>query len=452
MDLFSYGKEKYLEKAAPLAARMRPATLEEFVGQDHIMGDGKALRRAIKEDQVSSLIFYGPPGCGKTALAKIIAGSTRAHFEQLNAVTAGVNDLRRVIREAEERLGMYRQKTIVFVDEIHRFNKAQQDALLPAVESGVIIMIGATTENPYFEVNAPLISRSRIFRFNPLEDAEISGLLERALNDRERGLGEYQASMENGALQHLVRAANGDARAALNGLELAVVTTPPGEDGYRRITVEVAADSIQQPALVYDKDGDQHYDTISAFIKSLRGSDPQAAVYWLARMIYAGEDPRFIARRMVIHAAEDVGLADPHALLVAVAAAQAVDFVGLPEARLPMAEAAIYIAMAPKSNSVCKAIDAAMRDLKEKKIGAVPVHLRDTSYRGATKMGHGRGYKYPHDFPGHYVEQRYLPEELGGVVYYQPSDQGHENKIRQRQLNVDLAGRNEPPSNKSKDK
>ncbi|MHB1418148.1 MAG: AAA family ATPase [Bacillota bacterium] len=442
MDLFSYGKDKFLEKTAPLAARMRPATLEEFAGQEHILGAGKALRRAIKEDQLSSLIFYGPPGCGKTALAKIVAGTTKAHFEQLNATTAGISDLRRVIRDAEDRLGMYRLRTIVFVDEIHRFNKSQQDALLPAVESGVIILIGATTENPYFEVNAPLISRSRIFRFNPLQDEELVGLMERALEDRERGLGEYPVAMESEALQHLARVANGDARAALNALELAVMTTPQGEDGYRKITLETAADSVQQPALVYDKDGDQHYDTISAFIKSMRGSDPNAAVYWLARMIYAGEDPRFIARRMVIHAAEDVGIADPQALLVAVAAAQAVDFVGLPEARIPMAEAAIYIATAPKSNSVCTAINAAMNDVKEKKIGPVPPHLRDASYRGASKLGHGQGYNYPHDYPDHYVEQRYLPEELGGAIYYQPSNQGYEKAIRQRRLNVN-------PSNKS---
>ncbi len=433
MDLFEASRQEQLRTEAPLAMRMRPRNLDEFLGQEHIIGPGKVLRRAIESDRLSSLIFHGPPGCGKTALAAVIARRTKAHFEQLNAVTSGVADLRRVIKEARERQGMYGRKTILFIDEIHRFNKAQQDALLPYVEDGTVILIGATTENPYFEVNPPLVSRSRVFAFKALTEEQVKKALRRALEDRERGLGKYRVQVDQEAMDHLVRVANGDARSALNALELAVTTTEPGEDGVRRITLEVAVDSIQKRAIRYDKDGDAHYDTISAFIKSMRGSDPDATLYWLARMLYAGEDPRFIARRMVIHAAEDVGLADPQALVVAVAAAQAVEYVGLPEARIPMAQAAIYIATAPKSNSVYRGIEAAMKDVGEKRTGDVPLHLRDSHYKGAAKLGHGKGYRYPHDYPGNWVDQPYLPKNLQGKVrYYQPSCNGYERELRQR--------------------
>ncbi len=430
--MFRRQAEEALKQEAPLAARMRPATLDEFVGQEHILGPGKLLRRAIEADRLSSIILYGPPGTGKTTLAVIIANHTRSHFEQLNAVMAGVADLRRIAAEASDRLGMHGTRTILFIDEVHRFNRAQQDALLPAVENGTIIFIGATTENPFFEVNAPLVSRSRIFRLNPLADEDVAVIVRRALSDRERGLGSFEVKVDDDALAHIVRVANGDARSALNAIELAVLTTPPDERGVRRITLEVAEDSIQRRALVYDREGDAHYDTISAFIKSMRGSDPDAAVYWLARMAAAGEDPEFIARRIVIQAAEDVGCADPHALLVAVAAAWAVRFLGWPEARIPLAQAAIYVACAPKSNAAYLAIGKALEDVEKERAVEVPTHLRDASYGGAARLGHGAGYKYPHDYPGHFVPQQYLPPPLAGKEYYAPTENGYEKEIADR--------------------
>lgn len=433
MNLFEAGRQQQIKKEAPLAVRMRPRTLEEFAGQQHIVGPGKLLRRAIEADQLSSVIFYGPPGSGKTTLAKVIANTTRAFFEQINAVTSGVADIRNVTGSARDRLGMYGQKTILFIDEIHRFNKAQQDALLPAVEDGTIVLIGATTENPYFEVNAPLLSRSRIFQFETLGDDDIEILVRAALKDEERGLGGYRVDLRDEALAHIVNVANGDARTALNAIELAVVTTPTGDDGVRVINREVAEESIQKRVVRYDKAGDNHYDVISAFIKSLRGSDPDAALHWLARMIYAGEDPRFIARRLVVHAAEDVGMADPQAILVAMAAAQALEYIGMPEARLPLAEAVVYIATAPKSNAIIKGIDGALADIENKKLGPVPLHLRDTHYKGAARLGHGKDYKYPHHFTGNHVEQQYLPDELQGAEYYKPTENGYEKKVKERQ-------------------
>lgn len=425
-DLFSAVREKNLKGKTPLATRMRPLCLEEVVGQDAIIGKGKLLRRAIEADQLGSLIFYGPPGTGKTSLAYVIARSTKSHFVKLNAVTSGVNELRQVVREAEDRLGHYQQGTILFIDEIHRFNKSQQDALLPSVEEGKIVLIGATTENPYFSVNAALLSRSRLFRLEPLTKDDILILLNRALSDKERGLGSYKVRASQEALEHLAEAARGDARLALNGLELAVLSTMPDDKGVRVIDLGVAEESIQEKAVLYDKSGDQHYDVISAFIKSMRGSDPDATLHYLARMLQAGEDPRFIARRLLIHAAEDVGLADPSALVVAQAAAAAFEQVGLPEGRIILAQAALYIACAPKSNSVVVGIDKALGDVKQGKYGPVPAHLRDASYPGALLMGHGKGYKYPHDYPGHYVQQEYLPKELKGVKYYEPSGMGRE--------------------------
>ena len=431
MNLIDYGSQRALTDKAPLARRMRPRTLAEFVGQEHILAPGKLLFRAIEADRLTSLIFYGPPGTGKTALARIIAGTTQADFQQLNAVMAGIGDIRKVIDRARENLAFRNQRTILFIDEIHRFNKAQQDALLPYVEDGTVILIGATTENPMFEVIPPLLSRSRLFAFQPLSDEDILTILQRALADEERGLGKLKIAIEPEALAHIARTANGDARAALNALELAAITTPPGADATIHITKEIAAECSQQRVLLYDKDGDSHYDTISAFIKSLRGSDPDAALFWLARMLYAGEDPKFIARRLLVHAAEDVGLADPRALLVAQAAAYAVHFVGMPEARLPLAEAALYIATAPKSNSVITAIDQAMAAVKETAGKRVPVHLRDSHYKGAAALGHGKGYKYPHDYPGGYVEQDYLPAGITGNFYF-PTGYGYERVIKER--------------------
>lgn len=431
MDLWDTAKNK-VNKEAPLAYRMRPRSLDEFIGQEHILGEGKLLRRAILSDRLGSLIFYGPPGTGKTTLARIIASTTKSGFESINAVTSGVGEIREVIKKAKEREKYYGERTVLFIDEIHRFNKAQQDALLPEVEAGTIVLIGATTENPYFEVNAPLLSRSRIFEFKPLEPEHIREIVRRALVDKERGLGEYKVEISEEALDHLVTMAAGDARAALNGIELAVLTTPPDEDGVRKITVEIIEQSMQKKAIVYDKEGDNHYDTISAFIKSLRGSDPDAAVYYLARMLEAGEDPRFIARRLIVHAAEDVGLADPMALNVAVAAFHALEFVGMPEARLPLAEAAIYIACAPKSNAVIKAIDRALAVVRKGENGPIPQHLRDAHYAGAKELGRGKGYKYPHDYPGHFVLEEYLPENLKGQRFYEPSDSGQEAQIKQR--------------------
>ena len=430
MDLFAAAAEENRRKEAPLAMRMRPRCLDEFHGQDTIVGEGRLLRRAIEADRLSSMIFYGPPGTGKTTLAEIIARSTKAFFERLNAVTAGVADIRRVIAEATERFKLYQQKTILFVDEIHRFNKGQQDALLPAVEEGRILLIGATTENPLYEVNSPLVSRSMIFRLTALTGADLKTIVSNALQDTDRGLGGERVELTAEALEHLVNVANGDARIALNAIELAALTTKPDpETGVRLVSLEVISDCIQQRPLAYDKNGQNHYDTISAFIKAMRGSDPDAAVYYLARMLTAGEDPKFIARRMIIHAAEDVGNADPRALLVASAAAQAVEMVGLPEAQIPMAQAVIYIATAPKSNAACQAIHQAMADVQRLENQVVPVHLRDTSHPGAAKLGDGIGYLYPHDYPDGYIPQTYLPANLEGKQYYQPTDRGYEAQI-----------------------
>jgi putative ATPase len=415
----------------PLAVRMRPRSLDEFVGQEHLVGPGRALRAAIEAGDVRSLILWGPPGVGKTSLALLIAAASGAHVEQVNAVTAGVADLRRIIGDARDRLAFRHQRTLVIIDEIHRFNKAQQDVLLPHVEDGTIILIGATTENPFHDVNATLVSRSRVARLEPLSDDAIRTILERALTD-ERGLAPLGVEVAPEALAHLVRASNGDARVALNALEVAAAAAAQ-TGGRPRVTLAAAEDAAQRPALVYDREGDAHYDTISAFIKSLRGSDPDAAVYWLARMLAAGEDPRFIARRMIVHAAEDVGLADPMALVVAVAAAHALEYVGLPEARLPMAEAALYIATAPKSNAVLRAISAAAGDVERQRAGPVPVHLRDTSHpQAAARLGYGRDYRYPHDHPGGFVRQAYRPPEVQGRRYYAPTVYGFEAEIRRR--------------------
>ncbi|HET7628356.1 MAG TPA: AAA family ATPase [Bacillales bacterium] len=428
MELFDQAREE----KGPLASRMRPRTIDEFTGQDHIVGKGRLLRRSIEADQLSAMIFYGPPGTGKTTLAQIIANTTSAHFQQLNAVTSGVSDIRTITKEARDRLNMYEQKTVLFIDEIHRFNKGQQDALLPFVEDGTIILIGATTESPMFEINPALLSRSRLFRFEHLSNEHVRNILLQAIDDEDRGFGHLKIAFDEDALQHLVDVADGDARTALNALELAVLTTKPNEDDVIRITLEVAEESIQQRVLQYDKKGDNHYDTISAFIKSMRGSDPDATLYWLAKMIYAGEDPRFIARRIYVHAAEDVGLADPNALLVAQAAAYAVDFIGFPEARIPLAEAALYIATAPKSNAVIKGIDQALNTVKNEKSGQVPVHLRDAHYKGADQLGHGKGYKYPHDYENGFVPQQYLPDSLQGKQFYKPTAIGYEKTVGKR--------------------
>ncbi len=430
MDLFDYMRTNTMKQESPLASRMRPETLDQVVGQKHIVGPGTLLYRAIKADQLGSIIFYGPPGTGKTTLAKVIAHTTKAEFCQINATVAGKKDMEEVVQKAKDTLGMYGRRTILFVDEIHRFNKSQQDYLLPFVEDGTLILIGATTENPYFEVNGALLSRSRIFELKALEKEDILELLHRAVTDVEKGMGSYRAVLDEDAADFLADVANGDARAALNALELGVLTTPRAEDGKIHIDLEVAQECIQKRAVRYDKDGDNHYDTISAFIKSMRGSDPDAAVYYLGRMLYAGEDIKFIARRIMIHAAEDVGMADPQALNVAVSAAQAVERIGMPEARIILAEAAIYVASAPKSNSVISAIDQAMEAVRTEKTRPVPVHLKDTHYKGAEKLGHGAGYLYPHDFPGHYVKQQYLPDGMEGRTFYHPSDEGFEKEVK----------------------
>jgi len=414
---------------APLAARMRPKTLDEYVGQSHILAPGQLLRRAIEADRIQSLIFYGPPGTGKTSLAQIIAQQTRNKFERLSGVESNVPEMRRVLATAANRLANTGEPTLLFIDEIHRFNKAQQDVLLPDVEGGTVRLIGATTHNPFFFVNAPLVSRSQIFELRPLSEDEILALLHRALEDKERGLGKLKIAAEEPALRHLAKISDGDARKALNALEIAALTTEPAADGLIHIDVGIAEQSIQRKAIVYDADEDGHYDTISAFIKSMRGSDPDAALYWLAKMIEAGEDPRFITRRIVICAAEDVGLADPMALVVANAAHQVAEFVGWPEARLPIAEATLYIATAPKSNSTILAIDAALEDVRSGRTLAVPEHLRDAHYKSAAKLGHGVGYKYSHDHPDHFVAQDYLG---AAKKYYEPSDQGAEQKIKER--------------------
>lgn len=429
MDLFDYMKEKTMENESPLASRMRPATLEEVVGQEHIVGKGKLLYRAIKADKLSSIIFYGPPGTGKTTLARVIANTTSARFTQLNATTAGKKDMEEVVKEAQNTLGMYGKKTILFVDEIHRFNKGQQDYLLPFVEDGTLILIGATTENPYFEVNSALISRSIIFELKSLSREDIGKLLDRAVTDEKKGLGSYRAVLEPEAREFLADISGGDARAALNAVELGVLTTPRGEDGRIHIDLETASECIQKRVVRYDKTGDQHYDTISAFIKSMRGSDPDAAVYYLAKMLYAGEDIKFIARRIMICASEDVGNADPQALQVAVAAALAAERIGMPEAQIILSQAVTYVASAPKSNAACNAIFEAMESVRKKKT-TVPPHLQDSHYKGAGTMGHGVGYKYAHDYPGHYVEQQYLPSEIEGSVFYRPTENGYEEVIR----------------------
>jgi putative ATPase len=420
--------EPSVARHQPLAARMRPRDLNEFTGQTHILGPGQLLRRAIEADRIQSLIFYGPPGTGKTSLAQIIARQTRNKFERLSGVESNVADMRRVLSAAANRLENKGQSTILFIDEIHRFNKAQQDVLLPDVEAGVVRLIGATTHNPFFFVNSPLVSRSQIFELRPLSEEELYGLLQRALGDRERGLGELNLQADQAALRHLAKLSDGDARKALNALEIAALTTAPDASGVIHLDLSVAEQSIQKKAVVYD-DEDAHYDTISAFIKSMRGSDPDATLYWLAKMIHAGEDPRFIARRIVIHAAEDVGLADPMALVLANAAFQAAEFIGWPEARIPLAEAALYIATAPKSNSTILAIDSAMKDVESGRTLAVPEHLRDAHYQGAKRLGHGKGYQYAHDHPEHFVAQDYLGADKR---YYEPTEQGAEQKIKER--------------------
>lgn len=432
-NLFFNNFEKNLANEAPLAERMRPRTLEEFEEQTSVVGPGTLLRRSIEADNLQSIILYGPPGSGKTTLARIIANLTHSYFTTINAVTAGIADIRKVIEESRKRRSYYGQKTILFIDEIHRFNKAQQDALLPSVESGLVTLIGSTSENPMFSVNRPLLSRSRLYRLNSLSDQAIIRIINRALQYRERGLGQYKVIIENEAIEHFARTSNGDVRAALNYLELAVMTTPPDETGARIITASVAEEASQSRVLNYDK-ADEHYDVVSAFIKSMRGSDPQATLYWLARLIYAGEPVDFISRRIMIHAAEDVGLADPQALVVAASAAQAVSHIGMPEARIVLAEAALYIALAPKSNSVLKGINSAMKAVETERAAPVPFHLKDSSYKGAEILGHGKNYKYPHDYPSHWVKQQYLPPEIENAVFYEPSDQGKEKKSTKREL------------------
>ena len=430
MDLFEYMRQQNMKDESPLASRLRPTTLDEVVGQQHIVGKDKLLYRAIKADKHSSIIYYGPPGTGKTTLAKVIANTTSAEFMQINATSAGKKDMEEVVAAAKNNQGMYGKKTILFIDEIHRFNKGQQDYLLPFVEDGTIILIGATTENPYFEVNPALLSRSVIFELKKLSTEDIRTLLLRAVNDTEKGMGSYHAQMDDDALEFLADMANGDARAALTAIELGILTTDRSEDGIIHITLDVASECIQKRVINYDKTGDNHYDTISAFIKSMRGSDPDAAVYYLARMLYAGEDVKFIARRIMILASEDIGNADPQALQVAVAAAQAVERLGMPEARIVLAQAVTYMASAPKSNSAINAIDKAMRVVQETKTPPVPVHLQDAHYKSAGKLGHGKGYKYAHDYKNHYVKQQYLPDGLTGEVFYEPSENGYEQQIR----------------------
>ncbi len=429
MDLFEYMRNKEQERESPLAARLRPTTLDEVVGQKHIIGRDKLLYRAIKADKLSSIIFYGPPGTGKTTLAKVIAGTTSAEFTQINATVAGKKDMEEVIQKAKDTAGMYGRKTILFIDEIHRFNKGQQDYLLPFVEDGTIILIGATTENPYFEVNGALLSRSAIFELKPLEREDIKELIHRAVYDKDKGMGSYDAVIEDDAMEFLADLSGGDARHALNAVELGIMTTNRSEDGKIHITLEVAQECIQKRVLRYDKTGDNHYDTISAFIKSMRGSDPDAAIYYLARMLQAGEQVAFVARRIMICAAEDVGLADPNALIVATNASLAVERIGMPEAMIILAQAAAYVATAPKSNSSVCAISEAMSAVEKTGNLPIPVHLQDAHYKGAAKLGHGTGYLYAHDFPNDYVKQQYLPDALVGTKFYRPSDNGYEVKI-----------------------
>ena len=431
MDLFDYMRANTMEKESPLASRMRPTTLDEVVGQKHIIGKDKLLYRAIKADKLGSVIFYGPPGTGKTTLAKVIAKTTSARFEQINATVAGKKDMEEIVKNAKDSIGMYGQKTILFVDEIHRFNKSQQDYLLPFVEDGTITLIGATTENPYFEVNNALLSRSRIFELKPLEKQDIRELVMLEVYYTKKGMGSYGADITDEAADFLADVANGDARAALNAVELGILTTDKSDDGKIHITIDVAAECIQKRVVRYDHDGDNHYDTISAFIKSMRGSDPDAAVYYLARMLYAGEDVKFIARRIMICASEDVGNADPNALVVAVSAAQAVERIGMPESQIILSQAAAYVATAPKSNAAYMGIAKAMKTVADTRTMPVPAHLQDRHYKGAEKLGHGLGYKYAHDYPNHYVTQQYLPDGMEGMRFYEPSENGYEKKIRE---------------------
>ena len=430
MDLFEYARTKNSDTESPLAARMRPKTLEEVVGQEHIIGKDKLLYRAIKADKIRSIILYGPPGTGKTTLAKVIANTTKAEFLQINATVAGKKDMEEVIEKAKNNAGMFQKKTILFIDEIHRFNKGQQDYLLPFVEDGTITLIGATTENPYFEVNGALLSRSVIFELKPLSVDDIKVLIKRAVYDTQKGMASYNATIDEEALDFLANMADGDARHALNAIELGIMTTNRSEDGKIHITTEVAKECIQKKVARYDKDGDNHYDTISAFIKSIRGSDPDAAVYYLARMLDAGEDPKFIARRMMVSASEDIGNADPKALEIAVAASLAVERLGMPEGRITLSQAVTYLATAPKSNSAIIAIDDAIKEVRESGNLQIPSHLKDAHYKSASKLGHGTGYLYAHNYPNHYVKQQYLPYELNGKEFYSPSGNGYELKIR----------------------
>ena len=431
MDLFDYMREANMEKESPLAKRMRPTTLDEVVGQKHIIGKDKLLYRAIIADKLSSIIFYGPPGTGKTTLAMVIANTTSSVFQSLNATTAGKKDMEAVVQEAKNNYGMYQKKTILFIDEIHRFNKAQQDYLLPFVEDGTIILIGATTENPYFEVNKALLSRSHIFRLEALQAEDIKQLIKRAVYDKEKGMGAYHADISDDALNFLADVSGGDARNALNAVEIGILTTKPSEDGVIHITLEVAEECIQQRAIRFDKDGDSHYDTISAFIKSMRGSDPDAAVFYLAKMLEAGESVTFIARRIMICACEDVGLADPQAIQVAVACSQAVERVGMPEAQIILANAALYVAGSPKSNAVVNAISEAMETVRSRDTGVVPPYLRDAHYEGSKELGHV-GYLYPHNYPDNFVQQQYLPDAIKDVSFYHPSENGYEKKVKDR--------------------
>lgn len=431
MDLFDYMREQQLQKESPLASRLRPTSLEQVVGQQHIIGKDKLLYRAIKADKLSSVVFYGPPGTGKTTLARVIANTTSAEFVQLNATTSGKKDMEQVIAQAKNSQGMYGKKTILFIDEIHRFNKGQQDYLLPFVEDGTVVLIGATTENPYFEVNGALLSRSVVFELHPLSAEDIQTLLYRAVTDIEKGMGAYGAVLHEDAAQFLADAANGDARAALTAVELGVLTTERSTDGKIHITLDTASECIQKRVVRYDKSGDNHYDTVSAFIKSMRGSDPDAAVYYLARMLYAGEDVRFIARRIMICASEDVGNADPQALQVAVAASLAAERVGMPEAQIILSQAVTYVASAPKSNAACEAVGSAFEAVRTKKTPPVPAHLQDAHYKSSAKLGRGANYKYAHAYPDHYAAQQYLPDELEGMVFYKPTENGYERQIRE---------------------
>ncbi len=432
MDLFSYNYEEKSKKSAPLADRIRPQTLNELVGQEELVGEGRYLRRAIEEDKIFSMIFYGPPGTGKTTLARIIANQTNSNFYQLNAVTSGVKEIREVIKEAKEKKSYYQEDSVLFIDEIHRFNKSQQDGLLPFVEDGTITLIGATTENPYFSINSPLLSRVRLFKLKLLKDHEVEKLIIRAIEDEDRGLGRYNVKLDEKAIKHLVKLSNGDIRVALNALELSVITTVPGDNNIRPITIEKLEEAIQERATYYDKDGDNHYDIISAFIKSMRGSDPDASLYWLARMLEGGEDPLFITRRMIIFASEDVGNADPRALQIALSTHQGIQQVGMPEGRIILSQGVTYLACAEKSNRSYKAIEEAMKVVRENRQEPVPLHLRDAHYSGAREMGHGEGYLYPHGFDEGYVEQDYLPENIKGKCFYHPSDRGDEIQFKRK--------------------